>query len=178
MNMRAFVLTKYGGPESMELREVPKPRPEAQELLIRVHAAGLNPVDYKTRAGMLRVLRSYELPIVAGNELAGTVEARGAGATRFAEGDRVFARVGKFALGAFAEYACVPEDYVARMPESIDFAAAASVPLAGLTALQGLRQELRVQPGQRIGSAPRSSWITRASAFPSGYATMTERLIS
>jgi alcohol dehydrogenase len=118
--------------------------------LVKVHTAGLNPVDYKIRQGMLRVITRYPLPVVMGNELAGTVEECGEGATRFAKGDRVFARVEKAALGAFAEYACVHEDLVAKMPSSIDFDAAAGVPLAGLTALQGLRDELRLAKDQRV----------------------------
>jgi alcohol dehydrogenase len=148
--MRAYILTRYGGPDAMELRDVPAPRPGPGQILVRVRAAGLNPVDFKTREGKLRVIRRYPLPIVAGNELAGTVEALGAGVTRFAVGDRVFARVEKETLGAFAELACCGEDVAARMPASVDFATAAGVPLAGLTALQALRDELRVAPGQRI----------------------------
>jgi NADPH:quinone reductase-like Zn-dependent oxidoreductase len=148
--MRAFVLKRYGGPEATELRDVPKPEPGPREVLIRVHAAGLNPVDYKTRSGGLRPIQSYSLPVVMGNELAGTVVARGAAAARFVEGDRVFARVAKETLGAFAEYASVDQALVARLPASLDFESAAGVPLAGLTALQCLRDELEVKSGQRI----------------------------
>ena len=148
--MRAFVLTRYGGPESAELRDVPKPEPGPGEVLVKVQAAGLNPVDYKTREGMLRVINRYSLPVVMGNELAGTVAACGEGATRFSEGDRVFARVDKAKMGAFAEYACVEEDLVAKMPATIDFETAAGVPLAGLTALQVLRDELKLRKGQRV----------------------------
>jgi alcohol dehydrogenase len=148
--MRAFVLTRYGGPEAMELREVPDPRPRAKEILVRVHAAGLNPVDYKTREGKLRVIRRYPLPVVAGNELAGIVESCGEGVSRFEPGDRVFARVDKDELGAFAELACVREELVAKVPASLELTAAAGVPLAGLTALQGLRDELGLGPGRRV----------------------------
>jgi alcohol dehydrogenase len=148
--MRAFVLTRYGGPEAAELRDVPRPEPAAGEILVRVHAAGLNPVDFKTRAGQLRVIRRYPLPVVMGNELAGTVEACGPGVTRFTAGDRVYARVEKDRLGAFAEYAVVPEGIAAKAPASIDLATAAGVPLAGLTALQALRGELGVAKGQRV----------------------------
>ena len=148
--MRAFVLTRYGGPDAAELRDVPDPRPGPGELLIRVAAAGLNPVDYKIREGKLKIIRRYPLPAVMGNELAGTVIARGAGATRFEEGDRVFTRVDKDRLGAFAELAAVAEAHVARMPASLDFETAAGVPLAGLTALQALRDELALTPGQRV----------------------------
>jgi NADPH:quinone reductase-like Zn-dependent oxidoreductase len=148
--MRAFVLSSYGGPDRTALAEMPKPSPRAGELLVRVHAAGLNPVDFKTRSGALKIIRDYPRPIVMGNELAGVVEAVGAGVTRFAEGDRVFARVDKDHMGALAEFAIVHEDHAARMPTSLDFATAAAVPLAALTALQALRDELQLRPGQRI----------------------------
>src|SRR6202171_294024 len=148
--MRALVLSCYGGPECTTLTDVPQPSPRAGEILVRVHAAGLNPVDYKMRAGALRVIRKYPLPIVMGNELSGIVEAVGAGAMRFAKGDRVFARVDKDIMGAFAEYAVVHEDHAARMPASLDFLSAAAVPLAALTALQALRDELHLSAGQRV----------------------------
>lgn len=148
--MRALVLTKYGGPDAAQLRDMPQPRPGPGNVLVRVGAAGLNPVDYKIRNGMLRVVQRYPLPAVMGNELAGVVEAIGNGVTGFAEGDRVFARTPKDAMGAFADYAVVPESLLASMPASLDFEAAAGVPLAGLTALQALRDELRLAPGSRV----------------------------
>jgi alcohol dehydrogenase len=150
MKMRAFVLTHYGGPDAMELRDVPRPSPGPGEVLIQVYAAGLNPIDFKMRAGMLRVIYHYPLPIIAGCELSGVVVARGSGVTSLAEGDRVFTRVDKRGLGAFAEFAVIHENLVAKMPSSVDFATAAGVPLAGLTALQALRDELQVTRGQKI----------------------------
>ncbi len=150
MNMRAFVLTRYGGPEAMELRPLPSPSPGPGEVLIQVYAAGLNPIDFKLRQGRLRLIQRSPLPIIAGSELAGVVVARGSGVTRLAEGDRVFTRVEKKRLGAFAEFAVVREELVAQMPSSVDFTRAAGVPLAGLTALQALRDELRVTRGQSI----------------------------
>jgi alcohol dehydrogenase len=148
--MRGLILTSYGGPEHTVLTDVPQPAPRAGELLVRVRAAGLNPVDFKTRNGGLKIIRKYPLPIVMGNELSGIVEAVGLGVTRFAKGDRVFARVDKDTLGAFAEYAVVGQELAAPMPASLDFPAAAAVPLAALTALQALRDELRVSGGQRV----------------------------
>ena len=148
--MRALVLTRYGGPENTALTDVQQPSPRSGELLVRVQAAGLNPVDYKTRAGALKLIHKYPLPIVMGNELAGIVEGVGPGGTRFSEGDRVFARVAKDTMGAFAEFAVVHENFAARMPTSLDFPSAAAVPLAALTALQALRDELRLRAGQRV----------------------------
>ncbi len=148
--MRALVLSRYGGPEHTALTDVPQPSPQAGEVLVRVHAAGLNPVDFKTRAGALKVIHRYPLPVVMGNELSGVVEAAGAVVTRFTKGDRVFARVDKRKMGAFAEYAVVHVDHAALMPASLDFTSAAGVPLAALTALQALRDELHLSPGQRV----------------------------
>ncbi|RDL51041.1 Zinc-type alcohol dehydrogenase-like protein [Ensifer sp. M14] len=148
--MQALVLTRYGGPDAAQLRDVPRPRPARGEVLVRVHAAGLNPVDYKTREGMLKVVQRYPLPIVMGNELAGVVEALGEGVTAFAPGNRVFARMPKEAMGGLAEYAVLPETFLAKMPASIDFCTAAGVPLAGLTAMQALRDELHVGQGSRV----------------------------
>jgi NADPH:quinone reductase-like Zn-dependent oxidoreductase len=148
--MRALVLSCYGGPECTALIDVSPPSPRPGQILVRVHAAGLNPVDFKTRAGALKIIHRYPLPIVMGNELSGVVEAVGPGVMRFAEGDRVFARVAKETMGAFAEYAVVHEDHAARMPASFDFTPAAAVPLAALTALQALRDELHLGTGQRV----------------------------
>jgi len=148
--MRAFVLTRDGGPEAMELRDIPRPSPDFGEVLIQVHAAGLNPIDFKIGKGMLRLMYRHPLPITAGSELSGVVVAKGPGVTRLAEGDRVFTRVDKKRLGAFADFAVVDEELVAKMPSSVDFKTAAGVPLAGLTALQALRDELRVRSGQKI----------------------------
>jgi NADPH:quinone reductase-like Zn-dependent oxidoreductase len=148
--MRAFVLTRYGGPGVAELRDVPVPQPTRGDVLIDVKAAGLNPVDFKTRDGKLRTINLYDLPIVFGCELSGVVKSVGEGVTRFVPGDEVFARVAKDRLGAFAETACVQEDLVAKKPSSLDFAHAAGVPLAALTALQALRDELAVQRGMRV----------------------------
>jgi alcohol dehydrogenase len=134
----------------MELREVPAPTAGHGELLIRVRAAGLNPVDKATRDGDARLFWRYELPVVAGNELAGEVEGLGAGVARFGVGDRVFCRVDHLKMGAFAAYAVVHESLVAKMPDALDFHEAAAVPLAGLTALQALRDHLEVRPGDRV----------------------------
>jgi NADPH:quinone reductase-like Zn-dependent oxidoreductase len=146
--MQGYVLTRYGGGGAMQLREVPEPTAGAGEVLIRVRAAGLNPIDYKVRRGFGRVFH-LDLPLVAGSELSGVVEAVGARATRFGIGDRVYARVDKQKLGAYAEYAVVDENLVARMPRSLDFDDAAGLPLAGLTALQALRG-LAITPGDGV----------------------------
>jgi NADPH:quinone reductase-like Zn-dependent oxidoreductase len=148
--MRAYVLNSYGGPEGSRLMNAPAPTPGAKDILIDVRAAGLNPVDFKFRQGKLRAVNSPKLPFVLGNELAGEVAAIGSDVKSFRVGDRVMARVAKERGGAFAEQACVDESHAAKIPRSLDFSSAAALPLAGLTALQALRDELGVQAGQRI----------------------------
>ncbi|WP_024509422.1 NADP-dependent oxidoreductase [Bradyrhizobium sp. ARR65] len=148
--MRAYVLKYYGGSERSELTDVPAPRPRPRNILVEVRACGLNPVDYKFRQGTLRTILRPQLPFVLGNELAGEVVAVGSEVRRWRVGDRVFARVAKDRGGAFAEQACVDEDHAASMPGNLDFTSAPAVPLAGLTALQALRDELDVNPGQRV----------------------------
>jgi NADPH:quinone reductase-like Zn-dependent oxidoreductase len=148
--MRAYVLERYGGPEGSRLMEVSAPMPGPRDILVKVRAAGLNPVDFKFRQGKLRAILRPRLPFVLGNEFAGEVIAVGGDVKRFGVGDRVFARVAKHRAGGFAEQACVDEDHAAHMPRDLDFAVAAAVPLAGLTALQALRDELDVKPGQKV----------------------------
>jgi NADPH:quinone reductase-like Zn-dependent oxidoreductase len=148
--MRAYILKHYGGPEGLQLIDVPAPTLRPCDILVEVRAAGLNPVDYKFRQGKLRAILRPKLPFVLGNELAGEVVAVGSNVKQWSVGDRVFARVAKDRGGAFAELACVDEDHAALMPRNLDFTAAGAVPLAGLTALQALRDELAVKPGQRV----------------------------
>ncbi len=130
--------------------DVPAPTLRPHDILVDVRAAGLNPVDFKFRQGKLRAIYRPRLPLVLGNEFAGVVVAVGDEVKRFSAGDRVFARVEKDRLGAFAECAAVGEDCAAHVPPKLDFAAAAGVPLAALTALQALRDELGVKPQQKV----------------------------
>lgn len=148
--MKALVLTRYGGPNSAELRDVPIPILGPSEVLVRIKAAGLNPVDFKTRNGLIKIIQPYPLPAVMGNEFAGVVEAIGEGVTRFAPGDRVFARTAKDKMGGLAEFAAIPESLLAFIPPSLDFVTAAGIPLAALTALQALRDEMHLAPGSRV----------------------------
>jgi NADPH:quinone reductase-like Zn-dependent oxidoreductase len=148
--MLAYVLRRYGRPAGSSLMEVPAPKLGRRDILVDVRAAGLNPVDFKFRQGKLHAISRPRLPLVLGSEFAGEVVAVGNEVKRFTVGDRVFARVEKDRLGAFAERVAVGEDCDAYMPSNLDFAAAAAVPLAALTALQALRDELGLKPGQKV----------------------------
>lgn len=146
--MKAAQITRYKAP--LEVVERPIPEPGPGELRIRVHAAGVNPVDYKTRNGDLKRAIAFALPVVPGNEMAGVVDKLGPGAARFAVGDAVFARLAKQAMGGFAEYAVVAEALLAHQPKGLDHVHSACLPLVGLTAWQALTERMKTQPGHRI----------------------------
>lgn len=148
--MLAYVLHRYGAADNAKLEDVAAPVPAPNDVLVKVRAAGLNPVDFKFREGNLKVIYNPKMPFVMGNELAGEVIAVGSAVKNFRAGDRVFARTEKGGGGAFAEQACVHEKNLALMPSNIDFVTAAAVPLAGLTALQALRDELHIKAGQSV----------------------------
>lgn len=146
--MRSIRQRALGGPEVLELVEVPRPVPGPTEVLVRVTAAGVNPVDWKTRArgGFLG-----DPPFTVGWDVAGVVEAAGRGVTRFAAGERVFG-MPRFPreAAAYAEYVTSPSRQLARIPERLGDVEAAALPLAGLTAWQALVETADVQPGQRV----------------------------
>lgn len=135
---KAYVFTRYGGPEAEALVEQDKPSPGSGELLVAVRAAGVNPVDFKQRAGYARPGQSARgLPAVFGNEAAGVVEQVGPGVTGFAVGDAVF---GNPVAGGYAEYALLPVAVTAHKPAEISFTDAAALPVAAATAYDGVRQ--------------------------------------
>jgi NADPH:quinone reductase-like Zn-dependent oxidoreductase len=139
--MRAMVYRSYGGPERLESAELPRPVAGANQVLVRVHASSVNPIDWKRGSGALRLIMPASFPLVPGFDIAGEVAAIGAGVTTFSVGMRVHARIGEMSGGASAEYAVAGVDVVAPMPAGLDFADAAGIPLAGMTALQGLRDQ-------------------------------------
>ena len=136
--MKAVRIHEYGGPEVLRFEEVPRPQPAAGEVLIRVHAAGVNPVDWKVREGYMKDLLPYSLPFIPGWDVSGTVEAAGSGASRFQKGAEVYSRPDIARDGAYAEYVVVRESEVALKPRSVDHVRAAAIPLAALTAWQAL----------------------------------------
>ncbi|WP_153040204.1 NADP-dependent oxidoreductase [Actinoplanes sp. TFC3] len=149
--MTAVLQHSLGGPEVLTVEQVPRPAPLPTEVLVRVHAAGVNPVDWKTRegAGMAGVLGKP--PFILGWDVAGVVEQAGYGVTTLAPGDRVYGMPWfPRQAAAYAEYVTAPARHFARMPERASFAEAAAVPLAALTAWQVLVDTVKLQPGQRV----------------------------
>lgn len=147
--MRAIVISGYGNSDRLELREIPRPVIADHEVLVEVHAAALNPVDAKIRAGKMWPLLTYPMPLIMGNDIAGIVTETGKNVTRFQPGDRVFATLDKRRLGAFAEAVAVSEEYLALIPAKLSFEEAAALPLVGLTVYQAL-QLANFQPGQKV----------------------------
>jgi NADPH:quinone reductase-like Zn-dependent oxidoreductase len=150
--MKAIVRTQYGSPDVLQFTEVAKPTPKDNEVLIRIHAASVNPLDWRYLRGKpflirLGALREPKHKIL-GVDIAGRVEAVGNNVKRFRPGDAVFG--GGKNLGGFAEYVCTPEDNLALKPANLSFEAAAAVPVAALSALQGLRDKGRIQQGHKV----------------------------
>jgi NADPH:quinone reductase-like Zn-dependent oxidoreductase len=146
--MRAFVVAKYKEP--LREADVPEPIVGAHDVLVRVEAAGLNPLDEKIRAGEFKQVLPYKLPLIPGNDVAGTVIRVGAGVRGFKPGDEVYARPGQDRIGTFAEHIAVAEGDLALKPASISMHEAGSLPLVALTAWQALVERGRVRPGQNV----------------------------
>jgi NADPH:quinone reductase-like Zn-dependent oxidoreductase len=148
--MKAVRFHEYGGPEVLKYEDAPKPEPAAGEVLVRVHAAGINPLDWKIRAGFLKEMWPYPLPLILGWDLSGVVEANGSGASRFQAGDEVYSRPDIGRDGAYAEYIAVREEELALKPKMLDHVNAAAVPLTALTAWQALFDQGGLQAGQTV----------------------------
>lgn len=149
--MKAIVYTQYGPPDVLRFQQVPKPAPKDNEILIKIRAASLNPLDFHNMRGHIRMMSGIGGPKepILGCDIAGQVEAVGKDVTRFQPGDEVFGVTG-FGGRGFAEYVCAREDKLALKPPNISFEQAAAVPIAGLTALQGLRDKGRIRAGQKV----------------------------
>jgi alcohol dehydrogenase len=147
--MRAMMIDRYGK-VPMRLTEVPAPEIGEYEVLAEIHAASINPVDFKIRDGKVKLLVNYKMPLILGNDFSGVVEKVGAKVTRFKVGDEIYARPRKSKIGTFAEYIAIHEDDIALKPANLSFEEAASIPLVGLTSYQALTDILQLQKGQKI----------------------------
>jgi len=153
--MKAIVYTHYGSPDVLQLKEVAKPTPQDNEVLVQVHAASVNAADWHLMRGtpfLARLVNGLQKPknTKLGADVAGRVEAVGRNVTQFQVGDDVFGCIPLHELGSFAEYVCAHEDALALKPAKMTFEQAAAIPLAAFTALQGLRDKGQIKLGQKV----------------------------
>ncbi|MGJ4930440.1 NADP-dependent oxidoreductase [Bradyrhizobium sp. HKCCYLRH3095] len=148
--MKALIFKRYGKSTQPEYADVPRPAIGPDEILVQVHAVGLNPVDNIIRKGTFKPVLKFDLPATIGSDVAGVVAEIGRSVTRFKVGDAVYASVFDLSRGSLADYVAVPERVAAFKPASLDFVEAASIPMVGLTSWQALKERARLAPGQKI----------------------------
>ena len=151
-NMKAIRIHNYGGPEVLQFEDAPRPTPGSGELLIRVHAASVNPIDWKVRAGYMKDYIPLPLPFIPGWDVSGVVETVGSGVSKFKKGDEVYARpdVTAHGYGAYAEYVVVKETETALKPKSIDHVHAAAIPVGAVTAWRALFDTAGLKKDQKV----------------------------
>jgi NADPH:quinone reductase-like Zn-dependent oxidoreductase len=145
--IHAIRIHDYGDANQLKLEQIPQPEPQEGEVLVRVYAAGVNPVDWKIRAGWMKSFRPSTFPYVPGADLAGVVEKVGSGVTSFQPGQQVF---GRSSQGSYTEYGIAPANTLALKPKSLSFDEAATIPVGATTAWQGLFDHGNLQSGQRV----------------------------
>lgn len=148
--MKATQIQKYSKKIQVEINNIETPQVQSHEVLVRVKAAGVNPLDILNMNGSVRMIADYKLPLTLGNELSGVIEAVGDDVLNFKKGDSVYTRLPLNKIGAFAEYAAVHEDALSIMPENLSFIEAAAVPLTALTAYQALHDVLRAESNKKL----------------------------
>jgi NADPH:quinone reductase-like Zn-dependent oxidoreductase len=148
--MKALVLKRYGGLDQIAFADIPRPALKPDEILVQVHAAGLNPIDCAIPKGTFKPMLRFQLPATLGSDLARVVVETGNRVTRFKPGDAVFASIFDLGTGALAEFAVVPENAAALKPANLDFVQAASIPMVGLTSWQALKERAKLKPGQKV----------------------------
>ena len=148
--MKAIVAHEYGGPDVLKYEDVPRPEPKENEILVRVIAAGVNPVDGMIRSGMFAKDKKRTSPLILGGDIAGVVERTGSKITSFKKGDPVYAYLSLRNNGGYAEYAVAKENETAAKPESISYTQAAAVPIVALTAWQALVDSAKLTAGQSV----------------------------
>jgi NADPH:quinone reductase-like Zn-dependent oxidoreductase len=148
--MKALVLKRYGKSDNVAFADIPRPALKPDEILVQVHAVGLNPIDVAIPKGTFKPILRFQLPATLGSDLAGVVVEVGSRVTRFEPGDAVFASIFDLGTGALAEFAVVPENAAALKPSNLDFVQAASIPMVGLTSWQALKERAKLKPGQKV----------------------------
>ncbi|NWK68801.1 NADP-dependent oxidoreductase [Bacillus paramycoides] len=147
--MKAMIIDKYEK-VPMRMTELPTPEINEYEVLAEIHAASINPIDFKIRDGKVKMLLKYKMPLTLGNDFSGVIVKVGAKVNRFKVGDEIYARPRKDKIGTFAEYIAIHEDDIALKPKNLSFEEAASIPLVGLTSYQALHDIMHLQKGQKI----------------------------
>ena len=148
--MKAFIVDRYGKKDAVRIGEMPEPELREDEVLVQVHAAGVNLLDSKIRNGEFKLILPYRPPFILGHDVAGVVVRVGPRVRQFKLGDEVYARPDDFRIGAFAEYIAVKEDSLAIKPKELSMEEAASIPLFGLTAWQALIEKANLKKGQKV----------------------------
>lgn len=148
--MKAVAMTNYGSADVLEYTEVEKPQIKPNQMLVKVHASSINPIDWKIRKGMLKILTGKQFPMVLGFDVSGEVVEVGNQVIQFKPGDLVYARINQRTGGTYAEYVAVDEKMAAYKPQNMSHEEAAAVPLAAMTALQALRDKGNIQNGQKV----------------------------
>jgi NADPH:quinone reductase-like Zn-dependent oxidoreductase len=148
--MKAFIVDRYGGPDRMRAGVMPDPEVGENDVLVQIHAAGVNPIDFKIRNGDFKLILPQRFPLILGSEAAGVVVRVGSRVHRFKAGDEVYARPRKGRIGTFAEFIAIAEDDVAHKPKTLTMEEAASIPLVGLTAWQALVERANLKKGQKV----------------------------
>jgi NADPH:quinone reductase-like Zn-dependent oxidoreductase len=148
--MKAFIIDRYSKKDPMRLGEMPGPEVRDHDVLIEVHAAGLNPLDSRIKAGEFKLILPYRMPLVLGHDVAGVVSRVGSRVRQFKIGDEVYSRPADFRIGAFAQSIAVNERDVALKPKTVTMEEAASIPLVGLTAWQALIEKADLKEGQKV----------------------------
>jgi len=148
--MKAFILDRYGTADHVRAGNMPDPELQEDDVLVQIHAAGVNLLDSKIRNGELKLILRYRLPLILGHDVAGVVVRVGSRVQRFKPGDEVYARPADGRIGAFAEFIAIKQDDVAMKPKALTMEEAASVPLVGLTAWQALIERANLKKGQKV----------------------------
>jgi NADPH:quinone reductase-like Zn-dependent oxidoreductase len=148
--MKAFILDRYGSADRVRAGDVPDPELREDEVLVQIHAAGVNLLDSKLRNGEFKLILRYRLPLILGHDVAGVVIRVGSRVRRFKPGDEVYARPADGRIGAFAEFIAIKEEDVALKPRALTMEEAASIPLVGLTAWQALIERANLKEGQKV----------------------------
>ncbi|CAE6806945.1 NADP-dependent oxidoreductase [Paraburkholderia nemoris] len=148
--MKAFILERYGNKDRVRAGEMPEPELRDNEVLVQIHAAGVNPLDSKIRDGEFKLILPYRLPLILGNDMAGVVVRVGPRVRQFQPGDEVYARPDADRIGTFAEFISIKETSLAHKPKNLSMEEAASIPLIGLTAWQALIEMAKLKKGQKV----------------------------